>query len=326
MSKKSSIGIALLALVVATVSVVPSIAQTWPSRPIKLIVPYTPGGSTDVTARLVSEQLRIVLGQPIVIENRGGAGANIGAAAAAKTEPDGYNFLMATSTHATNVSLYKNLSYDFIRDFTPVSQTAFIPNVLVVTKDVPAKTLAEFIAYVKEGKHKLVYGSSGYGSASHLSGALFNSMAQGNILHVPYKGGNLAVQDLIAGQIQVYFGPLVEVLEFIRSNHVRPLGITTRKRSPLLPEIPAISELLPGYEVALWNGIVAPAQTSPDVVNKLSQAIAQVVSQPAVKNKLLEQGSEPTSKTPEEFKRFIAEEVEKWRELVKLSGARVETE
>ena len=325
MSKNSPMVIAL-ALFVAAGSVAPALAQTWPSRPIKLIVPYTPGGSTDVTARLVSEQLRIVLGQPIVIENKGGAGANIGAAAAAKSDPDGYNFLMATSTHATNVSLYKNLQYDFVRDFIPVSQTSFIPNVLVVTKDVPAASLSEFIAYVKSGKHTLSYGSSGYGSASHLSGALFNSMVQGNILHVPYKGGNLAVQDLIAGQIQVYFGPLVEVLEFIRSNHVRAFGITTLKRSPLLPEVPAISELLPGYEVALWNGFVAPAQTSPEVVNKLSQAIAQVVNEPAVKTKLLEQGSEPTSKTPEEFKRFIAEEVAKWRELVKLSGARVETE
>jgi tripartite-type tricarboxylate transporter receptor subunit TctC len=317
--------ILLLAFLVS-IGAFPASAETWPSRSIKLMVPYTPGGSTDVTARLVSEQLRILLGQPIVIENRGGAGANIGAAAAAKSEPDGYNFLMATSTHATNVSLYKNLSYDFVRDFIPVSQTAFIPNVLVVTKEVPAANLAEFVAYVKGGAHKLSYGSSGYGSASHLSGALFNSMVQGNILHVPYKGGNLAVQDLIAGQIQVYFGPLVEVLEFIRSNHVKALGITTRKRSPLFPEVPTINEYLPGYEVALWNGIVAPTQTSPDVVNKLSQAIATVINQPAVKNKLLEQGSEPTSKTPEEFKRFIAEEVAKWRELVKLSGARVETE
>ena len=316
----------LLALSLAIGAAATASAENWPTRPLKLMVPYTPGGSTDVTARLVSEQLRILLGQPIVIENRGGAGANIGAAAAAKADPDGYNFLMATSTHATNVSLYKNLSYDFVKDFTPVSQTAFIPNVLVVTKDVPVKDLAEFIAYVKSGKHQLVYGSSGYGSASHLSGALFNNMVQGNILHVPYKGGNLAVQDLIANQIQVYFGPLVEVLEFIRSNHVKALGITTRKRSPLLPEIPTINEYLPGYEVALWNGIVAPAQTSPEVVAKLSEAIAKVVSEPAVKTKLLEQGSEPTSKSPEEFKRFIADEVAKWRELVKISGARVETE
>jgi tripartite-type tricarboxylate transporter receptor subunit TctC len=290
------------------------------------MVPYTPGGSTDVTARLVAEQLRILLGQPLIIENRGGAGANIGAAAAAKADPDGYNFLMATSTHATNVSLYKSLSYDFVRDFTPVSQTAFIPNVLVVTKQVPAKNLSEFIGLVKSGSHELVYGSSGYGSASHLSGALFNSMIQGNILHVPYKGGNLAVQDLIAGQIQVYFGPLVEVLEFIRSGHVRALGITTRSRSPLLPDVPAIAEVLPGYEVALWNGFVAPAQTSPEVVAKMSAAIATVIADPAIRAKLLEQGSEPASKTPAEFSRFIAEEVAKWRELVKLSGARVENE
>jgi tripartite-type tricarboxylate transporter receptor subunit TctC len=316
--------VALLAVLVLAGSAFPAPAETWPSRPIKLIVPYAPGGSTDVTARLVSEQLRILLGQPIIIENRGGAGGNIGAAAAAKSEPDGYNFLMATSTHATNVSLYKDLPYDFVRDFTPVSQTAFIPNVLVVTKQVPAANLAEFIAYVKSGKQRLSYGSAGYGSSQHLSGELFNSMVQGNMIHVPYKGGNPAVQDLIAGHIQVYFGPLVEVLEFIRSDHVKVLGITTDKRSPVLPDVPTISEFLPGYEVALWNGIVAPAQTPPDVVNKLSQAIEKVVNQSAVKTRLLEQGSVPTSKTPEEFKRFIAAEVEKWRELVKLSGAHVE--
>jgi len=314
----------LLAVLVLASSAFPALAETWPSRPIKLIVPYAPGGSTDVTARLVAEQLRILLGQPIVIENRGGAGGNIGAAAAAKSEPDGYNFLMATSTHATNVSLYKNLSYDFVHDFTPVSQTAFIPNVLVVTKEVPAANLAEFIAYVKSGKQRLSYGSAGYGSSQHLSGELFSSMVHGNMIHVPYKGGNLAVQDLIAGQIQVYFGPLVEVLGFIRSGHVKALGITTDKRSPVLPDVPTISEVLPGYEVALWNGIMAPVQTPPDVVNKLSQAIAKVVNEPPVKTKLLEQGSVPTSKTPEEFKRFIAAEVEKWRELVKLSGAHVE--
>lgn len=315
---------ALLAGFVLASSVFPSLAETWPSRPIKLIVPYAPGGSTDVTARLVGEQLRILLGQPIVIENRGGAGGNIGAAAAATSEADGYSFLMATSTHATNVSLYKDLTYDFVRDFAPVSQTAFIPNVLVVTKEVPAANLPEFIAYVKSGKQRLSYGSAGYGSSQHLSAALFNSMIQGNMIHVPYKGGNPAVQDLIAGHIQVYFGPLVEVLEFIRSDRVKVLGLTTDKRSPVLPDVPTINEYLPGYEVALWNGVMAPTHTPADVVNKLSQAIAKVVNESSVKAVLLEQGSVPTSKTPEEFKRFIGSEVEKWRKLVKLSGASVE--
>jgi tripartite-type tricarboxylate transporter receptor subunit TctC len=320
---KQSLRVLLLAVLVLAGSAFSALAETWPSRPIKLVVPYAPGGSTDVTARLVGKQLEILLGQPFVIENRGGAAGNIGASIAAKAEADGYTFLMATSTQATNVSLYTNLTYDFVKDFSPVSQTAFIPNVLVVTKEVPAANLAEFIAYVKSGKQRLSYGSAGYGSSQHLSGELFNSMVHGNMIHVPYKGGNPAVQDLIAGRIQVYFGPLVEVLPFIRSNHVRALGITTRKRTPLLPDLPAISELLPGYEVALWNGILAPAHTSPDIVNKLSQAISKVVNNPPVKTRLLEQGSEPASKTPAEFKRFIGEEVDKWRGLVKVSGAHV---
>ena len=321
---KQGLRIALFAALAFAGMAVSAPAETWPSRPIKLIVPYAPGGSTDITARLVGEQLRILLGQPIIIENRGGAGGNLGAAAAAKSEPDGYNFLMATSTHATNMSLYKNLSYNFVRDFAPVSQTAFIPNVLVVDKNIPVKNLAELIAYVKDGKHRLSYGSAGYGSSQHLAATLFNSMVHGDMLHVPFSGGGPAVQAMIAGQIQVYFGPLVEVIEFIKSNHVKALGITTLKRSPLLPDVPAISEQLPGYEVALWNGILAPANTPPEVVNKFSEAIAKAVNDSPVKAKLLQQGSEPTTKTPAEFKQFIGAEVEKWKGLVKISGAHVE--
>jgi tripartite-type tricarboxylate transporter receptor subunit TctC len=299
-------------------------ADNWPSRPIKLIVPYAAGGSSDLTARLVAEQLRIVLGQPVVVENRVGGGGNIGALAVAKADPDGYTLLLATSSHVTNMALFKSLPYDFVRDFVPVSQIAFIPNVLVTTPQVPAKNLADFIALAKSGRSTLSYGSAGHGSSQHLSGALFNYMIDGKILHVPYKGGSQATQDLIAGQIQLTFGPMVEVIEFIRSGHIRALGVTTLQRSPLLPDVPAINEALPGYEVALWNGIVAPAKTPPDVVQKLADAIANVLRQPAMRAKLLEQGSEPVGNTPDQFRQFIASETGKWDRLVKLSGAQVE--
>jgi tripartite-type tricarboxylate transporter receptor subunit TctC len=305
-------------------SVASARADNWPSRPIKFIVPYAAGGSSDLTARLVAEQLRNVLGQSVVVENRVGGGGNIGALAVAKSEPDGYTLLLATSSHVTNMSLFKSLPYDFVRDFVPVSQIAFIPNVLVVTPQVPAANLSDFIAYAKSGRSTLSYGSAGHGSSQHLSGSLFNYMIDGKILHVPYKGGSQATQDLIAGQIQLTFGPMVEVIEFIRSGHVRALGVTTLQRSPLLPDVPAINEALPGYEVALWNGIVAPAKTPPDIVQKLGDAIAKVLRQPEMRAKLLEQGSEPIGNTPDQFRQFIASEVGKWDRLVKLSGAQVE--
>ena len=302
----------------------PAFADTWPTKPIKLLVPYPPGGSTDVTARVVAESLRQFLGQPVVIDNRPGAAGNIAADAVAKSAADGYMLLMATSSLATNMSLYKNLPYDFVRDLAPVSQIAFIPNVLVVGLGVPAGNLAEFIAHLKSGKSTVNYGSAGNGSSQHLSGALFNSMVGANMVHIPYKGGAPANTDLLAGQIQAVFAPLVEVLPHIKSAKLKPLGVTTRKRSSLLPEIPTIGEVLPGYEVALWNGIMAPAKTPADVVNKLNEAIVKVINLAETKVRLAEQGSEPVGNTPVEFKQFIAAEVGKWGELVKISGATVE--
>ncbi len=302
----------------------PAYAENWPTRPIKLIVPYPPGGSTDVTARVVAENLRPLLGQSVVIDNRPGAGANIGADAAAKSAPDGYTFLMATSTHATNVSLYKNLPYDFVQDLAPVSQVSFIPNLLVVGPSVPVANLAEFIVYVKSGKNTVNYGSAGNGSSQHLSAALFNSMVGGHMVHVPYKGGAPATADLLAGQIQAVFAPLVEVLAHVKSGKLKALGITTKKRSPTLPEVPAIGEALPGYEVALWNGVLAPAKTPPEIVAKMHDAIVKALNLPEVKTRLAEQGSEPVGSSPAEFRQFIAAEVGKWKELVRISGAKVE--
>jgi tripartite-type tricarboxylate transporter receptor subunit TctC len=299
-------------------------ADTWPSRPIKLVVPYPPGGGTDVTARVIAEGLRPLLGQTVIVENRAGAGGNIAADAVAKSAPDGYTFLMATSTQVTNMSLYKNLPYDFVQDLEPVSQITFQPNMLVVGPSVPVSSLAEFIAYVKSRKYAVNYGTAGNGSSQHLSSALFNSMVDGDMVHVPYKGGAPATADLLAGQIQAYFAPLVEVLPHIRGGRVKALGITTKKRSTLFPEVPTIGELLPGYEVALWNGILGPARTPADIVNRFNEAIVKVLNQPEIKARFAEQGSEPVGNSPEEFKQFIATEVDKWRSLVRISGAKID--
>jgi tripartite-type tricarboxylate transporter receptor subunit TctC len=298
-------------------------ADVYPGKAIKLVVPYPAGGSTDVTARVIADNLRPELGRSVVIDNKPGAGANIGAEFVAKSAPDGYTLLMATSTHVTNMSLYKSLPYDFVRDLAPVTQTAFIPNLLVVNPQVPATNLAEFIKYVKGGG-KVNYGSAGNGSSQHLSGALFNSMVGGNMVHVAYKGGAPATTDVVAGQIEAVFAPLVEVISFVKAGKLNALGITTKKRSPVLPDVPTIGEVLPGYEIALWNGVLTPTGTPPEIVNKLNAAIVKVLKQPDVRKRLAEQGSEPVGNTPSEFKQFISTETEKWKALVKLSGAQAE--
>ena len=302
-------------------------ADPWPSNALKLVVTFAPGGATDVTARLMAEKLRSDLGRLVIVDNKPGAGGNIGADFVAKAPPDGYTLLMATSSHVTNRTLYKNLPYDFVQDLAPVSRIAFIPNMLVVNPAyIRAGSLAEFIKYVKDtgGKSRLNYGSGGNGTSQHLSTALFNNMVGVDMEHVPYKGGAPAVTALLGGQIQVIFAPLVEVLAFVEAGKLKALGVTTRQRSPLFPDIPAIGELLPGYEVALWNGIVVPANTPAEIVNKLNNAIVRALTQADIRQRLAEQGSEPSGNSPAEFRQFIAAEAEKWANLVRISGAKAE--
>ncbi|MDB5825031.1 MAG: transporter substrate-binding protein [Herminiimonas sp.] len=315
---------AVLSTVALSCMIAPSVAQEWPTKPITLIVPFSVGGSTDITARLLADKLRNVLGQSVIVENRAGAGGNIGAAAVAKAAPDGYTLLMATSTHVTNPSLYKNLPYDVIKDFVPVAQIAFIPNLLAANKDLPVKNLEEFVRYVKENKGPVNYGSSGSGTSQHLAGALFNNIANGKMVHIPYKGGGAAVGDLLAGQIQVYFGAIPEVVSFVNAGKLKALGITTKERSPRFPDVPAINEVLPGYEVALWNGILAPVGTPAPVIGKLNDAIKKVLQNPEMQKRLTEQGSAPIGSSPEEFKKFMSSEVSTWARIVKASGAHVE--
>ena len=315
-----------LGLAMAWMLVGPAQAQTaWPAKPIRMIVGFAAGGSTDVTARIVAQALSERLGQPVVVENRGGAGGNIGAEAAAKADPDGYTLLMATSsTFAANPNLYKSLPFDVRKDFAPITVTAFIPNLLVVNPSVPANSVAELIAYLKANPDKLNFASAGNGTSQHLSGELFNSLAGVRMTHVAYRGGAPAVTDLLSGQVQVTFAPLVEVIQQVRAGKLKALGITTAKRSPLLPEVPTILESLPGYEVALWNGLLAPANTPPDIIDRVNRAAIEALRSPEVKAKLAEQGSEPVGNTPAEFRAFIESELVKWRRLVEISGATVQ--
>jgi tripartite-type tricarboxylate transporter receptor subunit TctC len=314
-----------ISLVLAMAVAVAAQAETaWPTRPIRIIVGYAAGGSTDVTARIVGQAISERLGQPVIIENRPGAAGNLAADATAKADPDGYTLLMASSTIAANPSLYKILPFNVQTDFAPITVTAFIPNLLVVHPSVPADNLASFIAYLKANPGKLNFGSAGNGSSQHLSGELFNSLAGVRMVHVAYRGGAPAVNDLLGGQVQVIFAPLVEVIQQVRADKVRAMGITTVKRSPLLPDVPSIAETLPGYEVVLWNGLLAPAKTPPDVIERINRAAVDALRSADIKSKLAEQGSEPVGNTPAEFRAFMDSELVKWRRLVEISGATVQ--
>ena len=311
----------------AAMAASPALAQAqWsPDRPIRVIVPFAPGGSTDITARLVAEAISPRLGQPVVIENRPGAAGNIGSEAVARAAPDGYTLVMATSsTHATNGALYRNMPFDAQRDFAPISQTTFIPNLLVVHPDVPARDFAGLVAEAKAKPGVLNFGNAGSGTSQHLSAAMIAARTGIDVTHVSYRGGTPAVTDLIGGKIQAMAAPLVEVIAHVQSGRLRAIAITTARRSALLPDVPTIAETLPGFEVALWNGYMAPANTPAPIVNRIAAEIRAVMRTDDMRAKLAQQGSEPVGSTPEEFRAFVASEIPKWSELVRISGAKVE--
>lgn len=296
--------------------------QPWPSGPIRLVVPFAPGGSTDISARVFAENLRPVLGQTIVVDNRPGAAGSIAGDIVAKAAPTGYTILMASATLVANMNLYKNLPYNFLTDLAPVTLSYTSNNVLVVNQKVPVGNLADFIAYAKNGKNTINYGSAGHGSSQHLAAALFNHMVGGNMVHVPYKGGAPAVIDLVGGSIQTIFAPLIEVLPHINAGTIKALGVCGPKRSPLLPSVPPISDLVPGYASSSWSGIFAPVRTPADIVNKLNAAMVKVLNQPNVRAHLAEGDKEPVGNSPAEFKKFIAVDAERLRMMVKISGAK----
>lgn len=295
----------------------------FPSKPITIIVPFSAGGTTDILARIVGQALSGELGQPVIIDNRAGAGGNIGGQVAAKAAADGHTLFMGTvGTHAINASLYKKMPFDPIKDFAPLTRVANVPNLLVANPAQPYKSVAELIAYAKANPGKVNFGSSGNGTSIHLSGELFKSMAKVDMQHVPYKGSAPAVTDLLGNQIGIMFDNMPSAIQHVRSGKLRPLAVTTAKRSPELPNVPTIAEAgVPGYEATSWFGLFAPAGTPPAVISKLNTAIVKVLGQADVKKKISEQGAEVYSETPEQFAAFIQKEAVKWGKVVRDSGA-----
>jgi tripartite-type tricarboxylate transporter receptor subunit TctC len=298
-------------------------AQTYPSRPVTLVVAFTPAGPSDVLARVVGRKLEDLLRQPFVVVNRPGAGGNIGAEAVASAAPDGYTLLMGNnSILATNASLYKKLPYDPEKDFKPVSLVGNQANILVVNPKLPVHSMGELIALAKAKPGQLNYASSGIGTAAHLAGALFKAQADIDIVHVAYKGAAPALQDLVAGQVQMMFATTASVIGFINSGLVRPLAVTTLKRTAVLPDLPTIAEAgLPGFEATTWHGLVAPAATAPAVIARLHDATVAALHDPALAKSLADLGVDISSSTPEEFARYITAEIPKWTAVVKASGA-----
>ncbi|MCE9639636.1 MAG: tripartite tricarboxylate transporter substrate binding protein [Betaproteobacteria bacterium] len=305
---------------------VPAVAQTaYPAKPIRLILPFPPGGSTDIVARLLGQKLTESWGQPVLVENRPGAGGNIAAETAARAAPDGYTLFQVNVANAIGATLYPKLTYDLITSFAPVIQLATTPYVLLAHPTVPAKNAKELIALAKARPGQLNYASAGGGSATHLSGELLKTMGGVNIVHIPYKGTGPAVTALLSGEVDLYFATVPAALPLVEAKKLRALGVTSARRSPLMSEVPAIAEAgLKGYETSTWHGILAPASTPPDVVVKLNAEIARILAQPAVKERLLGQGLDPVGGTPEQFGAYLKAEIAKWAGVVKASGARPE--
>src|SRR5687767_54065 len=301
-------------------------AQAYPSKTIRFVVPYPPGGPLDTIARLLGAKVGESVGQPVVVENKPGAGGNIGADIVAKSPADGYTVLMgAVATHAINPTLYKSIPYDPIRDFAPITQIASTPNVLVVHPSVPAGNVREFIAYAKANPGKLNFGSGSTGSAGHLAGELFKSMAGVEMAHIPYKGAAPAMQDLIAGQIQLMFDNLASSLGQVRAGKVKALAVTTAKKTPLAPDLPTIAESgLPGFDISTWFGVFAPAGTPKAALDRLHAEFAKALAAPDVREKMVNMGAEPVGNRPEEFAAFVGAEAEKYARVIKASGAKVD--
>jgi len=299
-------------------------AQSYPSRPVRLIVGFAAGGTGDITARLIGQWLAERLGQQFVIENRPGAGTNIATEAVVRATPDGYTLLMAGPSGAINATLYDKLNFNFIRDIAPVAGVVRQPSVIVVTPSVPATTVPEFIAHAKANPGKLSMASGGIGSHGHVSGELFKMMTGVNMAHVPYRGGAPALTDLLAGQVQVYFSPTPAAIEYIRAGKLRALAVTTAARSEALPEIPTVGEFVPGYEASSWQGIGAPKNTSAEIVEKLNKEVNAGLTDPKMKARFAELGNAVLPGSPADFGKLIAEETEKWGKVIRAANIKPE--
>jgi tripartite-type tricarboxylate transporter receptor subunit TctC len=327
-------GVALSLLTAAFGLAAPAAAQDkWPSKPVRIVVPFAAGGTTDIIARAIAPELTNAFGQSFVVENRAGAGGNIGAEVVSKADPDGYTLLMGTvGTHGINRALYPKLPYDPIKGFQPVTLVAGVPNVLEANADWAKKnninTVADFIAYLKAHPNTVTMASSGNGTSIHLAGEMFKSMTGTDMAHVPYKGSGPAVIDMVGGQVNVMFDNLPSSIQQIRGGKLKAIAVTSAKRSTALPDVPTVEEAggpaLKGFEASSWFGLLAPAGTSPEIAARIQQVVAKSLTTPAVKEKLEAQGAIPSGNTPAEFTQFIAAEHAKWEKVVKASGAKVE--
>jgi tripartite-type tricarboxylate transporter receptor subunit TctC len=299
-------------------------AQAYPSRPVRIIVPFAPAGASDITARLIGQWLSERLGQQFVIENRPGGGGNIGTEAVVRAPADGYTLLMVGSANASNATFYDKLNFNFIRDIAPVGSVFRGPYVMVVNPSVPARSVPEFIAYAKANPGKLTMASSGTGAVPHVAGELFKMMAGIDMVHVPYRGGGPALTDLLAGQVQVYFPTTVASIGYIRAGRLRALAVTAATRSDALPDIPTVGEFLPGYEASTWYGVGAPKGTPAEIVEKLNKEINAGLADPTMKARLADLGGDVLALSPADFGKLIAEETAKWAKVVKFSGVKAE--
>ena len=299
-------------------------ALDYPTRPVRWVVGYPPGGTTDILARLIGQYLSEKLGQQFIVENKPGAGNNIATEAVINSPPDGYTLLFVNPANGINTSLYKKLSFNFPRDIAPIAGIARVPNVMEVNPNVPAKTVAEFIAYAKANPNKVNLASSGNGTSVHLSGELFMAMTGVKLTHVPYRGSAPALTDMIAGQVQVLFDNLPSSIEHVRAGKLRALAVTTEKRSDALPDVPTVAETVPGYEASAWFGMGAPKGTPPEVIAVLNKTINEALADPNIKARLAEMGGMPMGGTPADFGKIIVDETEKWRKVVEFAGASVD--
>jgi len=321
-SRKALLALVCLLSLATTTS--PSTAADYPNRPVRWLIGFAAGGPVDIVARIISQWLSDRLGQQFVVENRTGSGGNIAAAAAISSPPDGYTLLFVAPNNAISTSLYKKLPYDFIRDTVPVASIMQLTNMLVVSNDVPAKTVKEFIDYCKANPGKISYASSGNGTSVHMSAELFKAMTKCDMLHVPYRGSALAFPDIISNKVQLIFDKLPSAMEQARGGTVRALGVTSPQRWPSVPDVPAIAETVPGFESVGFYGISAPKGTSPEIVDLLNKAVGEALKDPKLVARLAEVGGIPKPMTPAEFGKLVTDETEKWRKVVEFAGVSVD--
>jgi tripartite-type tricarboxylate transporter receptor subunit TctC len=315
----------LVALVLCSVVMAAGAQEPYPSRPVRFILPFPPGGGTDILGRVIAERLSANLGQPVVVENRGGAGGNVGAEAAARSSPDGYTLVLAAPSLAISPSLYSKLNYDPVKDFAPVSLVATVPNVMITDTSVEAKTLQEFIALARSRPGGMNFGSGGSGTSNHLAGELFNIVTGTKLVHVPYKGVNLAMQDVLSGRVQLVFIGIPAALPHIKTGRLRALALVAPQRSPALPDVPTVVEAgLKDFELTTWYGVLAPAGTPRPIVMRLNAELVKIMHAPDVKERLAGIATDPQTSTPEEFAAYIKQEIAKWGDVVRKANLKAD--